>query len=54
MKMFQVPEVELVRFDQKDVIATSSLCPGCDTCTICPEGKNDCRCYDFSGTYNNE
>ena len=51
MKTFQEPEVEIIRFDQKDIIATSSCV--CDACTVCPEGKNDCRCYDFGGGYSN-
>lgn len=44
MKKFETPMVEIVYFDQKDVIATST-CP-CVECDICPEGKNSCPLHD--------
>lgn len=44
MKKFEIPMVEIVYFDQKDVIATS-VC-GCVECTVCPEGKNNCPTHD--------
>lgn len=46
MKKFMVPEVEIVYFGQRDVIATSVPCT-CVDCTICDPGKNDCSCYEF-------
>lgn len=46
MKEFLVPEVEVIRFAQKDVIATS-VCT-CVDCQVCPEGKDNCQCVDFS------
>ena len=49
MKTFKAPVVQIIRFDRMDII-TASQC-ACDACTVCPEGKNDCRCYDFSGLY---
>jgi hypothetical protein len=49
MKTFKVPEVEVVYFGQKDVIATSSACV-CVDCQECPEGKDNCRCYDIPGS----
>ena len=49
MKKFEVPTLEVVRFNQKDILTTSSC--WCDACTVCPEGKNDCMCFDFSGRY---
>lgn len=45
MKAFKAPVVEIVYFDQKDIIVTS-LCV-CVECTTCTEGKDDCACYDF-------
>lgn len=50
MKAFEVPSMVVVRFDKKDIVTASSC--WCDSCTVCPDGKNDCRCYDFSGYYN--
>lgn len=44
MKKFEIPMVEIVYFDQKDVIATS-VCT-CVECTICPEGKDSCPRHD--------
>lgn len=46
MKKFENPMVEIVYFDQKDVIATSPVVCTCVECTICPDGKNDCSLYD--------
>jgi hypothetical protein len=43
MKKFVVPEVEVVYFEQKDVIATSATCAECG---VCPEGKDNCRLDD--------
>lgn len=43
MKMFVVPEVEVVVFDQKDAIVTSNC--GCVSCIPCPE-KDHCQ-YDL-------
>lgn len=43
MKEFEVPEVEVVVFDKKDII-TASDC-GCVSCIPCPE-KDHCS-YDF-------
>jgi len=50
MKAFTVPAMEVVRFEQKDIV-TASACV-CDECTVCPTGKNDCSCFDFAGIYN--
>lgn len=47
MKKFMVPEVDVVRFNQKDVIATS-LCTCVDCKEGCPEGKDNCQCVDFT------
>ena len=52
MKKFVAPEAEVVHFVKKDVIATSGCV--CVECTVCPPGKNDCGCYDFSHSYTNE
>lgn len=52
MKVFVIPEVEVVSFSQKDIISTS-VCR-CVDCTICPPGKNNCTCYDFGGGLTNE
>ena len=52
MKEFKAPKLEVVYFNQNDVIATSDC--RCVTCTICPPNKNDCACYDFTGSYTNE
>lgn len=38
MKMFEIPEVEFVRFDQRDVIVTSTC--ECVECGVCPEGDH--------------
>ena len=46
MKKFEKPEVVVVKFEQKDIIATS-LCE-CDDCGVCEEGKNHCPCVDFN------
>lgn len=46
MKEFKNPEIEVVYFNQDDVIATS-LCP-CDKCPDCEDGKNHCPCFDFA------
>lgn len=52
MKTFKVPEVEVVYFGHSDLIVTSSCL--CDSCEVCPEGSNDCRCWDFAHSYTNE
>ena len=44
MKKFEIPMVEVVYFDKKDVIATSYTCD-CVECGVCPEG-NHCPSYD--------
>ncbi len=44
MKVFEVPEVEVVNFKKDDIIVTS-VC-GCVDCPECPAGSNDCRCDD--------
>jgi len=44
MKAFVIPEIEIVRFEQKDVITTSQVC-GCVECPQCPE-KDSCS-YDY-------
>lgn len=46
MKKFVVPNVEVVRFNQRDVIVTST-CVCVDCPSPCPEGSNDCKCVDF-------
>lgn len=53
MKAFKVPEMEIVYFSERDVIVASTPCV-CVDCNICPPGKNDCGCYDFTHTYVNE
>lgn len=45
MKQFNTPEITIIRFDQTDIISTSTCV--CVDCTVCPPGKNDCGCYDF-------
>lgn len=47
MKIFKVPMVEIVYFDQKDIIATSACF--CVECLTCEEG-NDCKCNDVLGS----
>ena len=47
MKKFEIPEMEVVRFSMKDIIATST-CPKCNDCGECGEGKDNCPCNDFS------
>lgn len=52
MKVFEVPQVEIVRFGQKDVLTTSS-CPTdctCVECLPCVVG-DDCEYYDTCRTY---
>lgn len=52
MKKFEVPEIEFIFFNNRSVIATSTC--GCDNCTICPDGKNNCPCVDsWSADYGN-
>ncbi len=51
MKQFEMPKVEIVYFKQVDIITLSCTCVDC---SVCPEGKDDCRCYDFAGSYTNE
>lgn len=50
MKAFEIPVLKVVHFEQADIVTTSSC--WCDACTVCPDGKNDCSCYDFAGSYN--
>ena len=45
MKKFEVPEVETVYFEQKDIITESVPC-GCVECTVCPDGKDNCTMDD--------
>ena len=49
MKAFKVPVAEIICLDHKDVISTSDC--RCVDCTVCPTGKNDCACYDFTHSY---
>lgn len=51
MKMFEVPQVEVVRFGHQDVL-TASCPPVCECvdCTPCETG-NDCRYYDTCPRY---
>jgi hypothetical protein len=51
MKVFEVPQVEVIRFEQVDVLTSSCLedVP-CKTCPGCPPGSYDCGCYDFGNT----
>ena len=49
MKKFEIPEVEVVRFVQKDII-TSSSCV-CVDCTVCPPGSNNCKYHDQYPSY---
>jgi len=51
MKVFEVPEFEVVHFSRQDVITASCTCVDC---TICPPGKNNCMCFDFGGGMTNE
>lgn len=44
MKKFEIPMVEVVSFDQKDVIATSNC--RCVDCGVCPPGKDNCEYVD--------
>ena len=41
MKKFSVPKVEVVIFEQSNLIVTSSCV--CVDCNACPEGSNDCE-----------
>ena len=41
MKAFVIPKMEIVHFSGIDVIMTSDC-----NCPECPEGKDDCPCYD--------
>ena len=51
MKKFENPQVEVVRFGKRDVLATSVCTEDvpCKTCPGCPPGSFDCSCYDFGG-----
>lgn len=51
MKVFEVPEVEIVRFGKQDVLTTSctSVCD-CVDCLPCEIG-NDCKYYDTCPKY---
>lgn len=44
MKVFEIPEVQVVYFGDNDVIATSTCF--CVDCPECPSGSNDCHCVD--------
>lgn len=46
MKDFEIPELEVVRFEKKDIIVTSTCV--CVDCKECPAGKNNCECNDFA------
>lgn len=50
MKAFKEPEMDIVYFTEKDVIVASNPC-GCVDCGVCPPGKNDCACYDWTHSY---
>lgn len=41
MRTFTTPKMEIVHFSGTDVIMTSAC-----NCPECPEGKDDCECYD--------
>ena len=45
MKDFMVPAIEVVRFEQKDIVTSSVPCE-CVSCDICDYG-NHCACNDF-------
>lgn len=45
MKVFEAPEMDIVYFEQTNLIVTSLPCE-CDECTNCEEGSNDCHCVD--------
>lgn len=49
MKAFETPDLEIIRFGQESIVATSPC--WCNACRVCPDGKNDCECYDFAGKY---
>lgn len=49
MKMFAIPEAEIIRFVKKDVIATSTC--KCVECTTCTSG-DDCECNDLCHSKN--
>lgn len=52
MKIFEVPEMKVIRFNSSDVIA-SSICDCVDCPDGCPEGKNNCPCVDsWTSNYN--
>lgn len=42
MKKFEVPEFEIITFEQKDIIAESCTCVECG---VCPEGDH-CQYHD--------
>ena len=44
MKQFEAPELQVIYFGMKDVIATSCRCVDCQEC---PAGKDNCQCVDF-------
>lgn len=52
MKAFERPKFDVVFFQQDNII-TASDC-GCVSCTVCPDGKNDCSCYDLMGYYSDK
>lgn len=47
MKKFAIPEVEVIHFIKKDIIATSKPCT-CVDCKVCDDDKNDCGCFNWS------
>lgn len=53
MKVFKVPEIEIVRFGKVDIVSSAS-CPTncfCVDCSICPPGSNDCKWYDTCNNF---
>lgn len=50
MKVFEVPQMEIVMFGKTDVMTTSPGCY-CVDCTKCEVGSNDCRYVDTCPTY---
>lgn len=52
MNKFEIPELEIVYLGKNNVVATSQTCI-CVDCKECPEGKDNCPCYDFPGANQN-
>lgn len=48
MKAFKIPAMQVIRFEQGNIVSTS-VCR-CVNCTVCPEGKDNCFCVDFCTT----